>query len=257
MTVWSAPGPGLPGPGAAAVASALVVGHRGGRGEGWPAENTLAAFDQARTQGARAIELDVRTTAGGDVVVFHDETLERMTAGGDVRPISTLSLGELQRVDIGRGARVPLLAEVLAWARSFDVAVNVEMKHEVASRPALARRTQKVVREARADVLLSSFDPLLLAMAGAFDPRVPRALLTHAKQDRWADVLAAAVRPPAVQAVHIERTQAGPRVGRYLQKGLRVGAWTVNDPLEGRALAESGVASIITDHAGEMIAALC
>ena len=83
------------------------------------------------------------------------------------------------------------------------------------------------MREARADVLLSSFDPLLLAMAGAVDPRrVPRALLTHAKQARWADVLAATVRAPVVQAVHIERTLAGPRVGRYLLKGLRVGALT-------------------------------
>lgn len=216
----------------------------------------MSAFDQARSQGARAVELDVRTTASGDVVVFHDETLERMTGGRDLRAISALALGELQRVELARGARVPLLAEVLAWARSFDVAVNVEMKHEVPSRLALARETQKVVREAKADVLLSSFDPLLLAMAGAVDPRVPRALLTHSGQGRWADALAWSVGRPVVQAIHVERTQAGPRVRRYLAKGLRVGAWTVNDPVEGRALATEGVASIITDHAGEMIAAL-
>jgi glycerophosphoryl diester phosphodiesterase len=250
VTVWGAGSAG------SATAPPLVVGHRGGRGEGWPAENTLGAFDQARTQGARAIELDVRTTAGGDVVVFHDETLERMTGGRDMRAVSDLGLGELQRVELTRAARVPLLAEVLAWARSFDVAVNVEMKHEVVSRAALARETQKIVRQAKADVLLSSFDPLLLAMAGASDPRVPRALLTHSGQGRWADALAWTVGPPIVQAIHIERTQAGPRVRRYLGKGLRVGAWTVNDTREGRALAAEGVASIITDHAGEMIAAL-
>src|SRR5262252_7903099 len=61
--------------------SPIVVGHRGGRGEGWPQENTLAAFERARREGARAIELDVRTCAGGNAVVFHDVTLSRATDG--------------------------------------------------------------------------------------------------------------------------------------------------------------------------------
>lgn len=240
----------------AAAASLLVVGHRGGRGQGWPAENTLLAFDQARAQGARAVELDVRTCAGGQVVVFHDATLERMTHARDVRRVRDVDLARLRGVDLGGGARIPELVEVLAWAREHGIGVNVELKHDVPSRLSLARATVRVVRSSGADVLLSSFDPLLLAVAAAMDPGIPRALLTQKGQALWADALKEAVRPPWACALHLERTQIDTSVARYLRRGLRVGAWTVNDPDEARRLAGFGVASIITDRPGEMCAAL-
>jgi glycerophosphoryl diester phosphodiesterase len=238
-------------------ASPLVVGHRGGRGEGWPPENTLEAFDKARSQGARAIELDVRTCAGGEVVVFHDETLDRMTRGRDRRRVSDVLSQELARADLGGGANVPTLADVLSWARSHAVAVNVEMKHEVPSRAALARATVGIVRSSGADVLLSSFDPALLGMAWAFDPDIPRALLAHAEQAKWAGALQSLVRPPLVDAVHLEHVQADAKaVARIRARGLRVGAWTVNEPSEAIALAARGVSSIITDAPGVIAAAL-
>jgi len=236
--------------------SPLVVGHRGGRGEGWPPENTLPAFDRARAQGAAAIELDVRTCAGGHVVVFHDRSLARMTGQRDVRRVEEVSLADLQGVDLG-GGRVPDLAEVLAWARREMVAVNVEMKHDVPSRGRLAWETLRAVRAAGADVLLSSFDPVLLAMAVAIAPSVPRALIVHDRQGIAADLLQEAARPPWVGALHVERVQADPgAVARYARRGLRVGVWTVNDPREACDLARSGVGSIITDSPGEVLAAL-
>jgi glycerophosphoryl diester phosphodiesterase len=239
------------------VRSPLVVGHRGGRGDGWPTENTLAAFSQAREQGARAIELDVRTCAGGDVVVFHDATLERLTGGRDVRPVSAVPRAEIHDVKLVGGGTVPMLSEVLAWARRCDVAVNVEMKHDVPHRPQLARATAAAVRASGADVLLSSFDPSLLALAAAVAPAVPRALLTHTTQERWADVLQEWMRPSLVRALHVERTQAqSDAVVRYRQRGLRVGVWTVNDPDEARDLVRLGVASIITDRPGDILRAL-
>jgi len=216
----------------------------------------MAAFQRAHEQGAAAIELDVRTCAGERVVVFHDASLRRMTHDGDFRRIEDVPIEELRRVDLG-GARVPELAEVLAWARQDAVAVNVEMKHDVPSRARLALETLRVVRRSAADVLLSSFDPVLLAMAALVAPSVPRALLVHDGQGLGADLLQEAVRPPLVRAIHVERTQADrSAVARYAKRGLRVGAWTVNEPREARDLAGLGVASIITDSPGEMLAAL-
>jgi glycerophosphoryl diester phosphodiesterase len=236
--------------------SPLVVGHRGGRGEGWPPENTMPAFSRARAEGATAIELDVRTCASGNVIVFHDASLRRMTHERDSRSVEHLPIEDLRKIDIG-GARVPELAEVLAWAREGGVAVNVEMKHDSASRAGLARETLRVVKLAAADVLLSSFDPLLLAMAAALAPSVPRALLVHDRQALAADLLQEVARPPLVGALHVERTQARPAaVARYARRGLRIGAWTVNDPRDARDLVGLGVASIITDAPGEMLAAL-
>jgi glycerophosphoryl diester phosphodiesterase len=235
--------------------SPLVVGHRGGRGAGWPAENTVAAFDRARAEGARAIELDVRTCAGGEVVVFHDATLERMTGGRDGRRIEEVPVEDLRTIDLGGGAAVPTLASVLGWARLHAIAVNVEMKHDVPSRVALARGTLRAVRALGADVLLSSFDPRMLALAAALAPSVPRALLTQGQQPRVVRVLQAAARAPLVKALHLERTQADAIAGA-VARGLRVGVWTVNDPDEARELVRLGAASIITDAPGRIGAAL-
>jgi glycerophosphoryl diester phosphodiesterase len=220
----------------------------------------MRAFERARAEGARAIELDARVCADGTCFVFHDDTLARMTAAvgrPDGRPVDGLELAQLRAIDLGGGARIPTLAEVLDWARAADVAVNVEMKHGGSQRLALGRGVLRDVRSSGADVLLSSFDPALLAVASAGGPAVPRALLTHRGQPMWATLLQQVVRPPFVEAVHIERTQAAAHdLGRYAARGLRLGAWTVNDASEARDLVRRGVASIITDRPGEVLAAL-
>jgi glycerophosphoryl diester phosphodiesterase len=227
------------------------VGHRGGRGPGWPAENTLEAFERARDQGARAIELDVRTSSDGAAMVFHDRDLARMTGSRDPRRVEDVTQAELRSLDLGERARIPTLGEVLAWARDLDVAVNVELKYDVPDRRTLARAALGTIQSIGADVIVSSFDPILLAMSAALAPRRPRALLTHAAQARWADVLQALGARPALQAIHLERVQANERtVRRYARRGLRVGVWTVNDPAEAAALARWGAKSIITDRPG-------
>jgi glycerophosphoryl diester phosphodiesterase len=131
------------------------------------------------------------------------------------------------------------------------------MKHDVPNRANLARQTMRAVRGSGADVLLSSFDPVLLSMAAALAPSVPRALLVHDGQGLAADLLQEAARPPWVRALHVERMQADAvAVARYVRRGLRVGAWTVDDPQEACNLVRLGVASIITDSPGEVLAAL-
>jgi glycerophosphoryl diester phosphodiesterase len=236
----------------------LVVGHRGGRGEGWPPENTIDAFERARAEGATAIELDVRTAADGTAVVFHDPTLARMTGGRDARSVARLAASALGAVDLGgRGARIPTLAEALAWARDRGVAVNVELKYDVPRLGDVARAAARVVRDARADVLFSSFDPRLLAWAAAWAPAVPRAFLTHAGQKRWAGTLREALRRPLVCALHMDvRESSAARIARYRRRGLRVGAWTVNDPVTAAGLAALGVGSLITDAPGIVVDAL-
>jgi glycerophosphoryl diester phosphodiesterase len=220
----------------------------------------MRAFDRARAEGARAVELDARICADGVCFVFHDDSLARMTeAAGhaDARLADELHLAALRAVDLGGGARIPTLAEVLDWARAADVAVNVEMKHGTAQRAALVRGTLRDVKASGADVLLSSFDPLLLAHAAVAAPAVPRALLTHRAQSPWATVLQQTVRAPVVAAVHIERTQAASHdLAGYAGRGVRLGAWTVNEGAEARDLVRRGVATIITDRPAEILASL-
>jgi glycerophosphoryl diester phosphodiesterase len=237
-----------------------LVGHRGGRGESWPPENTIAAFTRAVTEGADAVELDVRTCAGDHVVVMHDADLARMTQGGDRRAVARLTLGELGRVVMatpGRGTpfreRVPTLDHVLEWAKG-RVALNVEAKHDVRDRLALARNIARALaRHPGVEVLLSSFDPTLLAMLAVAAPRTRRAWLTHEGQHRWEPAWALLAMRAPIDAVHLQRTQASPRlVSAFQRAGKCVGVWTVNDPNEARDLAALGVNWIITDDAGAL-----
>jgi glycerophosphoryl diester phosphodiesterase len=229
----------------------IVVGHRGGRGESWPPENTMAAFEQARRQGAAAVELDVRVCAGGVVVVCHDPTLARITGNRDARRVSDVPLGDL------RAMGVPTLDEALSWANAAGVAVNVEMKHDTPHGVLLVLATVRTARTAGADVLLSSFDPRLLAMAWVRAPDLPRALIVHAGQRRWADALQGAVRRPFVGWLHLERAQVRRSVlASAARRGLKVGVWTVNDPEDAVNLVRWGVTSIITDDPGAILPAV-
>ncbi len=242
MSVWSLP--------------RLVVGHRGGRGDGWPPENTIAAFEKARAAGARAMELDVRTCAGGEVVVFHDATLERLTVSGDGRRVADVPLAELQRLDLGGGAIIPRLDEVLTWARDRDVGLNVELKHDVPSRPALVRRALAAFRACQADVLWSSFDPVVLAMVMGMSLSSRRAFLTTSDQPLWSAQLERLARPPLVSAIHVDVFRARAGLSAYARRGVRVGVWTVNDPKEALELFDGGAETVITDAPDRVLAAL-
>jgi glycerophosphoryl diester phosphodiesterase len=237
----------------------LILGHRGVRRPGI-VENTLDAFAVAADEGAEAIELDARLCGSGELVVLHDVTLERVTEGDDLRAAGDLSLPELARVALRNGdarARVPSLAEALAFARERRIPVNVELKRDVPSRPAVVRAAARLLQgwDPAHPVLVSSFDPVMLAGFAALAPRVPRAILVH--RTRWHVLHAALALPLGTAAVHLERTLTRPDLVRKLRaRGLLVNVWTVNDPGEARDLAALGVDGLISDAPGEVRAAL-
>src|SRR3954463_16696073 len=90
-------------------AAPLVFGHRGARHAA--PENTHAAFELSRTEGAAGIELDVRLVKTGQIIVLHDPTLSRVTHKVDRRAVEELSLAEASMADVGGGERVPLLSD--------------------------------------------------------------------------------------------------------------------------------------------------
>ncbi len=238
-----------------ARARPLIFGHRGVRGP--LPENTLAAFEAAASQGADGVELDVRLCRTGELVVLHDPTLARVTSGADERAVAEVPWDELRRADVGSGERPPLLADVLALCRARGLRANVEAKRDVPSRPAVVKALARLLRalDPRLEVIVSSFDPLMLAALRLEAPRIPRALLVS--PDGHYPRVAALAGPLDAAAVHLCRTLTDPRaVAAHRRAGRIVGVWTVNDPAEARDLAALGVDSLITDRPGEIRAAL-
>ena len=113
------------------------IAHRGGIAEGYP-ENTLAAFRRAMSLGAGVIELDLRGTKDGAVVILHDETLNRTTNGSG--PVANYTLEELRKFDAGCGERIPTYEEVLELVSNTGVKLLLDIK----TSPKLDK--QKVVR---------------------------------------------------------------------------------------------------------------
>lgn len=154
----------------------LLVGHRGAMAVA--PENTMAAFEAGLAGGADILELDVQLTADGQVIVFHDTDLSFKT--GVAGQVSDYTADFLRTLDAGRyfhehfsGLRMPLLDEVLAWAKG-RVALMVELKHGPRFNPALDRSTVALIEkhEMVDDVILTSFDQFALRRVKEFNPLI-------------------------------------------------------------------------------------
>lgn len=113
-----------------AAASALgqsavyVVGHRGFKAVA--PENTIASFEAAADAGTDYIELDVRPSKDGLLILMHDGEADRTTNGKG--PVSALTFGQIRALDAGKGQRVPTLKEALLWAKRRGVRIDIDHK---------------------------------------------------------------------------------------------------------------------------------
>ncbi len=212
----------------------------------------MPSFERAVSDGADGIELDVRTSSDGAVVVMHDPDLKRVTSGRDTRQCAKLLARELAEVELDEDGRAPLLADVLDWADARDILVNIELKHDTHDRAALAGGTARLLRgrpRVARRVMFSSFEPELLARMRLALPDLPRAFLVHAGQRFAKTPIAPAVaRAVSADMLNPERTLCTPeRVEGWKRRGLLLNVWTVNHGGEARDLTRLGVDGLITD----------
>lgn len=232
----------------------MVLGHRGSPREA--PENTLEGFARAMTHGADGVELDVRLSSDGRVVVCHDTTLKRL-AGRAMR-VRSVCFARLREIDLGAGARMPLLDDVLALWRGRGM-VNVELKPDDVDLGPLASAAAAVIaRHPRTPVVVSSFSQALLSRFEACAPRVPRGVLLGPSYYPFASLhLLTPERETRARAMHPFWADAlDARVAHWRARGLDVNVWTVDDPTEALRLRAAGASSVITNVPGVMVAAL-
>jgi glycerophosphoryl diester phosphodiesterase len=226
--------------------SLLVIAHRGASGT--CPENTLAAFRRAEALGAHMIELDVQLSRDGEVVVVHDDTVDRTTDGAGA--VSAQTLAGLKRFDAGtwfgatyRGERIPTLAEVLAEIR---LPVNVELK--AGGGAGLEERTLAVVASAQAlqRVVFSSFDAQSLLRMRSLTADAELAVLWTRRAVAPAIELAKRV---GARGLHLRKTAADrSSLAAARENHLEVRVWTVNEPREFAPLGRLGASGVFTDY---------
>ncbi|WP_434299306.1 glycerophosphodiester phosphodiesterase [Corallococcus exiguus] len=236
----------------------LLLAHRGASADA--PENTLEAFAEAVRQGADGVELDAMVCGSGEVVVCHDERLDRLA--GQPWEVRSTPWWKLSRADVGTPlgfapARIPLLEEVLD-ALPEHFLVNIELKCDRFDDGGLAAGVARLLRERdlAGRVVVSSFNPLCLFRLAAVAPTLRRGLLIDPDKP-WAlqaYALSPLVSSHSVHPFHEACTLE--RVAAWNDAGLRVAAWTVDDPRRARELRDLGVSYLITNRPGRVREAL-
>ena len=222
-----------------------IMAHRGSRIN--RPENTLAAFEEAVRVGADGIELDVHLSQDGQVVVLHDETLDRTTDGSGF--VHEWTLADLQQLDAGSwfdpafsGQRIPSLAEVLDLleALGFRGRLNIELKR--GKNRGMEKKIYSLLEQKQRsfEVLFSSFSLRALWRLHRLMPGAEVAYLV--KKSRALLLLGKIL--PWISSLHLSQKSYLPKPF-YSSKRIRI--WTVNQEKGMKKAFQLGVEAIITD----------
>jgi len=218
----------------------LKIGNRGAKGH--MAENTLESIKKALALGVDGIEIDVHRCASGQLVVFHDFTLDRMTNG--TGEISKHTLKELKRVVVKGHCQIPTLSEVLSFVDNKCL-LNIELKGQDTAKEA-SRLIEFFVEKKGWDynnIMVSSFQKDLLETVYKINDKIPLAVLTERNIDTAVDF----AKTVKAVAIHADYTMLTEEVVEELKKDYKVFAYTVNNlnPIE--RIKSYGVDGMISD----------
>lgn len=236
----------------------LKIGHRGAKA--YALENTFSSFRKAIEMGVDMIELDVRITRDKYPVVFHDVLLRRMTKQFGL--IKNQTLAEVKQLKIKHIETIPTLAEVLEVLRG-RVGLNIELK---------ARGSAQVVVQTLRDykmdlsrVMISSNHPGELRIVKELEPRITTALIFRSTNafNIWLvfDFLAIVFLPITKYYISwvVRHARADylninyhllsrEKVALFKRHGIKICAWTVNNPKTIEYLKDLGIDGIITNY---------
>lgn len=232
----------------------LVWGHRGA--SGYAPENTIESFLMACDMKADGVELDVQLTKDGEIVVIHDETVNRVSgAHGYVRDLTLSELKELNvsKVcpDFAKSTFVPTLEEVLDNLKETGIEINIELKTGIFAYEGIEKKVIDLVNKKNMmdKIWFSSFNHESILRVKEIDKDARCGLL-------FGDII---VNPCAytkglnanIEALHPALYHFG-QDPLYIKKakeaGLLVHIWTVNEKEHMEAVVKEGVESIITNY---------
>lgn len=226
-----------------------IWAHRGA--SAYAPENTLASFRKAIEMNADGIELDVHLSKDGELMVGHDERIDRCSNG--TGEIMDMTCAELKSYDYSykfpeyRGETMPTLREVFELIAPTPLTVNVELKTTDHDYPGIEQKCIDLAEEMGMTdrVLYSSFNPASLERLHALNPALPTALLYEGLMPNITTIAAGSF----WVALHPEFIDMLPEghVDAIHRMGLAVNTWTVNEPEDIRSLILLGVDAIITN----------
>lgn len=228
-----------------------ITAHRGASLKA--PDNSLAAIEYAIDDGADYIELDVRQTADGHLVLLHDKDLLRVAS--DPRDVWNVTLAEIQTMDAGswfspefKGARIPTLVEAIDLMRG-RAKLYLEIKTSPQSPDLLPRVIETLYQQDMVDqTLIAALEPPVLQQAQELAPGIRTSLLVHS--------VIGSIDGQPFDALALRDALISPaRISNVRQQDQEIHVWTINDRRTMSRMIDQGVDNIITDRP-ELLATL-
>ncbi len=228
-----------------------ICGHRGA--SGYAPENTLEAFELAAKQGAGSVELDVHLTRDGELVVAHDEAIDRVSDGTGL--IAEYTLAQLKKFNFNKlhpeyeNAKAPTLGEVYELLKPYGLKINVELKTGINPYPGIEEKCLELEAKMGMEdkILYSSFNHMSLermknlnsaAYCGMLYDSVLLRPWRYAKENKME-----ALHPHYLNVLYMPDYCA-----KAHKAGLEVNVWTVNTERDMKRVIEAGVDIMITNY---------
>lgn len=220
----------------------IIIGHRGAMG--YEPENTLLSFKKAMELNVDMIELDVHVCKTGELVVIHDDKVNRTTNGRGY--VAEKTLNELKKLDAGKGEKIPILKEVLDLINK-QTKINIELKGKNTAKP-VSDIIEKYVKEKQwdyDDFLVSSFNYNELEKFHGLNPKIRIGIIVDKKHDnslKLAKKLNTYSIHPSIKLINKEFINKAHKVN------LKVLVWTVNNSNNIKKMESLGIDGIFTNY---------
>ncbi|WP_294658183.1 glycerophosphodiester phosphodiesterase [uncultured Fusobacterium sp.] len=226
-----------------------IFAHRGYSGK-YP-ENTMIAFKKALECGVDGIELDVQLTKDGEVVIIHDETIDRTTTGKGF--VVDYTYEELEKFDASFKFKdlgfnkIPTLREYFQLVKDYDIVTNVELKTGINEYLGIEEKVWELIKEYNLEkkVIISSFNHFSVMRMKDIAPQLKYGFLS----EDWIIDAGKYTHSHGVQCYHPRFNNLVPDVIKELKKyNLEINTWTVNLEEDMRYLYSNNIDVIITNY---------
>ncbi|MFV0557649.1 MAG: glycerophosphodiester phosphodiesterase family protein [Enterococcus sp.] len=232
---------------------AQIIAHRGSSGN--RPENTLPAFAEAIRVDVDVIELDVHLSKDQQLIVMHDESVNRTTNGRGF--IHEKTLAEIKKLSVVsrfreyHATKVPTLKEVLDLLvmRNFRGVLLIEIKTDQVSYPGIETILARELNRQKwpFNYWYCSFNLVTLANIHTLEPRIPLALVSQSLQLELLRVV-----PSYIEGIHLNKNWLLKQPPFVSQTNFSIRSWTVNTQEEAEQLLRLGVKGLITDYPEKM-----
>ena len=224
--------------------------HRGFSGK-YP-ENTMLAFRKAVEEGVDGIELDVQLTKDGEVVIIHDETIDRTTDGKGL--VVSYTYDELRKFDASFKFRgqcgfnpIPTLREYFELVKDKNIVTNIELKTGLNEYFGIEEKVWKLIEEYKLEdrVLISSFNHYSVLRMKSIAPNLKYGLLT----ETWIINAGKYTEDVGVECYHPHFfSMTAENVKELKEHNIEINVYTVNEEKDIRDMIEKGIDIVIGNY---------